>query len=206
MSLFQLEHASCERDAELLFRAVDIDLGEGEWLLLEGANGIGKSTLLRALVGLYPLNARSMNFAGVDVLGDRGPLLAHTRWLGHALAIKRELSVIENLRYALGIAGRVIESDPHALCALVGLTGYEDSPVRTLSAGQKKRVALLPLIASSAKLWLLDEPFANLDTRGITLVHRLLQTHLTRGGSAVIASHGDAQLAAPSHRLTLVSP
>lgn len=206
MSRLRLENATCERDGEPLFRPVDIDLAPGEWLLLEGANGIGKSTLLRAIVGLHPLQATALAFDGVDALRDRSALIAQTRWLGHALAQKRDLSVLDNVRFALGIAGHAPADNLVDRCAEVGLDGYEDAPIRTLSAGQKKRAALLTLIAASAKLWLLDEPFANLDKLGVALVQRLLDSHRRNGGTAIVASHGDAHVGNPNGRLVLSRP
>ncbi len=206
MPLLRLENATCERDSEPLFRAIDIAIAPGDWLLLEGANGIGKSTLLRAIVGLHPLRATAMAFNGVDALRDRTPLIAQTRWLGHALAQKRDLSVQDNVRYALGIAGHTPPDNLVERCAEVGLDGYEDAPIRTLSAGQKKRAALLTLIAVPAQLWLLDEPYANLDKLGVALVQRLLDAHCQAGGAAVVASHGDVHFGEPSARLLLSPP
>ncbi len=110
--------------------------------------------------------------------------------LGHLLGLKLELTALENLRFAIGLGGLRAGITPHQALKSVGLEGYEDVAVRQLSAGQKKRVALARLLLVPAALWLLDEPYANLDREGIELVNRLLELHARRGGAALITSHG----------------
>lgn len=180
----------CTREEEALFAPVDLSLNSGSLIVLEGINGSGKTTLLRALLGLNPLEARSLRFRGEDVLANRHGLRVGTIWLGHLLGLKGDLSVRENLAFTLALAGDSAAHEPFALLAELGLAGYEDTPVRALSAGQRKRAALARLAASERALWLLDEPFANLDAPGIALVERLLTRHLARGGGAMITSHG----------------
>jgi heme exporter protein A len=97
---------------------------------------------------------------------------------------------LQNLRFAIGMGGMRAGITPHLALASVGLDGYEDQPVRMLSAGQRKRVALARLLLVPAALWLLDEPYANLDRGGIELVNRVLDDHARRGGAALITSHG----------------
>jgi heme exporter protein A len=103
------------------------------------------------------------------------------------------LSPRENLRFAIGLHGHREHSAIDDALAKVGLAGYEDEPVRKLSAGQKKRVALARLLLVPAALWLLDEPYANLDRTGIELVNGLLEAHIAHGGSALVTSHGAVQ-------------
>lgn len=188
--LLQARALTCLRDEEPLFRAIDVDLACGQLLVLEGRNGAGKTTLLRALLGLHPLAAQSLRFRGEDVLHERHALHAGAIWLGHLLALKGDLSVRENLHASLAIAGDAEPGDVDALCASLGLAGYEDTPARALSAGQRKRAALARLAASRRALWLLDEPFANLDAPGMAVVESLLARHLEQGGSAMLTSHG----------------
>ena len=110
--------------------------------------------------------------------------------LGHLLGHKGELTAEENLRFSLGIYGQRPGLSPTSALAAVGLAGFEDSPARTLSAGQRKRLALARMLSIPAQLWLLDEPYANLDLPGIDLVNRLIAHHLQRGGGALVTSHG----------------
>jgi heme exporter protein A len=194
---------TCLRDEEPLFQPIDIDLAAGHLLVLEGRNGAGKTTLLRALLGLHPLAADELRFQGVDVLRERHPLCAGALWLGHLLALKGDLTVRENLYYGLAIGGDADPGDVDALCVDLGLAGYEDTPTRALSAGQRKRAALARLAASRRSLWLLDEPFANLDAQGMAVVERLLATHLDRGGSAMLTSHGVLPITLPATTVRL---
>lgn len=204
--LLQARALSCLREEEPLFQAIDIDLPRGGLLVLEGRNGAGKTTLLRALLGLNPLCADSLHFRGEDVLRERHALKAGTLWLGHLLALKGDLSVRENLHTSLAIGGDAEPGDIDALCADLGLAGYEDTPARALSAGQRKRAALARLAASRRPLWLLDEPFANLDGPGMAVVERLLARHLEQGGSAMLTSHGVLPVHLPARTLRLEQP
>jgi heme exporter protein A len=111
-------------------------------------------------------------------------------FLGHQLGLKTELTVRENLRVAIGLHGRRDGAEIESALHHVGLAGYADEPVRRLSAGQKKRAALARLLLIPATLWLLDEPYANLDRTGIELVNRLLAEHIASGGAALVTSHG----------------
>jgi len=176
------------RNDEPVFGPLDFHLDAGEALLVHGANGRGKTTLLRVLAGLLP-NAQGEVF--ID--GERADRVAVARscaLLGHLLGHKGELTAEENLRFARGLFGARRGMSPTSAMAAVGLAGFEDSPARQLSAGQKKRLGLARLLLVPARLWLLDEPYANLDLQGIDLVNRLVAHHLARGGAALITSHG----------------
>ena len=201
--LLRAHELVCERDSEPLFAPVDLELSAGGLLVLEGVNGSGKTTLLRALLGLNPLRAQWLEFAGLEVLRERHGLRVGTLMLGHLLGLKGDLSVRENLEFALALAGEPPAQDSDALFAELGLAGYEDTPTRALSAGQRKRAALARLAASARPLWLLDEPFANLDAPGIALVERLLARHRARGGGAIVSSHGLSTSAGASAVLRL---
>ena len=186
--LLQARGLAFARNEEAIFGPLDFSLHPGEVVLIEGDNGSGKTTLLKVLCGLLEPSSG-------EVLLHDAPLtlakLSHqVALLGHLLGLKMELSTLQNLRFAVGMGGILSGITPQLALASVGLEGYEDQPLRTLSAGQKKRVALARLLLVPAALWLLDEPYANLDRSGIELVNRLLDHHARRGGAALITSHG----------------
>jgi heme exporter protein A len=187
-ALLQARRLTYARNDEAIFGPLDFVLQPGEVVLIEGDNGAGKTTLLRVLSGLLEPTSG-------DILLDGEPLtlakLSHqVALLGHQPGLKGDLSVIQNLRFAAGLGGLRSGISPATALAGVGLEGFADVPTRQLSAGQKKRVALARVLLAPVGLWLLDEPYANLDLEGIKLVNRLLELHARRGGAALITSHG----------------
>jgi heme exporter protein A len=186
--LLQARGLTFSRNEEAIFGPLDFSLHPGEVVLIEGDNGSGKTTLLKVLCGLLEPSLGEVLLHGAPLTLAR---LSHqVALLGHLLGLKMELSTLQNLRFAVGMGGIRSGITPQLALASVGLEGYEDQPLRTLSAGQKKRVALARLLLVPAALWLLDEPYANLDRSGIELVNRLLDHHARRGGAALITSHG----------------
>ncbi len=180
------------RNDQRIFGPLDLQVSVGEALLVEGENGAGKTTLLRVLAGLLPAASGTIEIRGRPA--DRFAIASNVLLLGHLLGHKGELTSLENLRFAIGLFGRREDADPERAMARVGLAGYEDHPARLLSAGQRKRLALARLRVLPAPLWLLDEPFANLDLDGIALVNRMLDEHLHSGGAALVTSHGAYKL------------
>ncbi|GFZ98513.1 cytochrome c biogenesis heme-transporting ATPase CcmA [Dyella caseinilytica] len=189
--LLEARALSFHRQDEPVFGPLDFRLDAGELTLIEGDNGSGKTTLMRILTGLLHPEEGQLLWRGEPLTWDR--CSGEVIFLGHQLGLKAELSPRENLAFAIGLYGhRNLERIDEAL-TLVGLNGYEDEAVRKLSAGQKKRVALARLLLIPASLWLLDEPYANLDRTGIELVNRLLEAHVAQGGAALVTSHGAVQ-------------
>jgi heme exporter protein A len=186
--LLQASALTYTRNAEAIFGPLDFSLHAGEIVLIEGDNGSGKTTLLKVLCGLLEPSSGNVLLHGTPLTLAR---LSHqVALLGHLLGLKMELSTLQNLHFAVGMGGVRSGITPRLALASVGLEGYEDQPLRSLSAGQKKRVALARLLLVPAALWLLDEPYANLDRSGIELVNRVLDNHGRRGGAALITSHG----------------
>jgi heme exporter protein A len=187
-ALLEARGLSFLRQDEPVFGPLDFRLRAGEVLLVEGDNGSGKTTLLRVIAGLLRGDAGSLLLDGQPLDHDtcRGRLL----FLAHHLGLKADLSPLENLRVTAGLYGRRADMTPQQALHTVGLQGYEHEPVRQLSAGQKKRTALARLLLLSADLWLLDEPFANLDREGIALVNGVIERHAAAGGAAMVTSHG----------------
>lgn len=176
------------RQDEPVFGPLDFSLGEGEIALVEGDNGSGKTTLLRILAGLLHIDEGALLWRGEPWRRDAH--LGDILFLGHHLGLKADLSTRENLAVAAGLYGKRDGLAIGETLREIGLAGYEDEPVRRLSAGQKKRAALVRLLLLPATLWLLDEPYANLDRAGIELVNGLLARHAARGGAALVTSHG----------------
>jgi heme exporter protein A len=186
--LLQASAFAYERNDEPIFGPIDFAVGAGEALLVHGDNGSGKTTLLRCLAGLLDGARGELRIDGEPA--TREAIARMTSLLGHLLGHKGELTTQENLRFAIGLHGCRSGSAIGPALASVGLAGYEDAPARQLSAGQRKRLALARLLLVPARLWLMDEPYANLDLSGIDLVNRIVERHLTQGGAALITSHG----------------
>jgi heme exporter protein A len=167
-----------ERYFEPVFLPVNFTLQGGELLLVTGANGCGKTTLIRVLADiLHPTSGEIQNHFG--------PMA----YVGHYLGIKDDLSVMENLRFMRDFLGES-SRDCKEIIQEVGLSRVAEQQARTLSAGQRKRCALARLLVSNSRLWLLDEPYSNLDVEGSQLVDTMLQNHLESGGACVLATHG----------------
>ncbi|MGH8157037.1 MAG: cytochrome c biogenesis heme-transporting ATPase CcmA [Rhodanobacter sp.] len=186
--LLEARALSFHRQDEPVFTPLDFQLHTGELALVEGDNGSGKTTLLRILAGLLHVGEGELHWRGEPL--QRDACAGEILFLGHQLGLKADLSPRENLHIAAGLHGCRDGASVTAVLSDIGLRGYEDEPVRRLSAGQKKRAALARLLLLPATLWLLDEPYANLDRVGIALVNQLLETHTAAGGAALVTSHG----------------
>lgn len=186
--LLEARALSFYRQDEPVFGPLDFALHAGEVALVEGDNGSGKTTLLRVLAGLLHIDEGELRWR--DAPWHRDLCAGDVLFLGHQLGLKADLSARENLAAAIGLYGCRDGMEPGAALAAVGLSGYEDEPTRRLSAGQKKRAALARLLIVPATVWLLDEPYANLDRHGIELVNRLIEQQIAQGGAVLVTSHG----------------
>jgi len=186
--LLQAHQLAFARNDEPVFGPLDFHVAAGEALLVQGGNGSGKTTLLRVLAGLLGASGGDVQVNGKPA--EREAIAEHTALLGHLLGHKGELSADENLRFALGLYGQREGITRSEALQQVGLAGFEDTFARSMSAGQKKRLALARLLLVPAPLWLMDEPYANLDLQGIALVNQMIEKHVHAGGAALITSHG----------------
>lgn len=178
----------CIRDDRVLFSGLSFSMRSGQLLQVEGRNGAGKTTLLRMLCGLRRADDGDL-FWNDESIQSLGPdYLQHVAYVGHAPGVKRDLDPLENLKVACGL-GSPRDVDLEEALDKVGLYGFEDVPVRNLSAGQTRRVALARLLVTDAAFWILDEPFTAIDRDGISGIERLLEEHLERGGMVALTTH-----------------
>lgn len=195
---------SCTRDEIALFEPVNLSLAPGELVLLEGENGVGKTTLLRALLGLVPLSFESLQVGSHTQQHAYRLLPSYMRWLGHASGLKAELSVAENWRFLAALEGEALsQAAIFQWAEKLGLAGFESARVGQLSAGQKKRAQLARLMFGQARMWCLDEPFANVDRAGIRLIEQLIRDFLARGGCVLASSHGVLPFQIPHQTIVL---
>lgn len=197
----------CTRAGRRLFDGIDVALDAGELLLLRGANGSGKSSLLRQLCGLLPIERGELRWRGEAIAVHDERYRAGLAYLGHANALSAELTALENLRAGLALAGVAADEDDcrRELDAL-GLARHADRESRRLSMGQRRRVALARVLLSRRVLWLLDEPDAGLDAEGLALLDERLAAHRATGGIAVVATHREPRAGERALSLPAVLP
>ena len=202
--MFSVSNLSCSRGDKRLFAGVSFALQPGEWLHLEGDNGVGKTSLLRLACGLSALEQGEICWQGQSVTQNSDEFRANLAYLGHQLALKEDLTPLENLITDAAIAGRhLTRLQAKEALAQLGLKGREHLPVRVLSQGQKRRAALARLLVSDAKLWILDEPFVALDTAAQNVLCQFIHAHLSKQGMVLFTSHQAVVMSGPgrSYRL-----
>jgi heme exporter protein A len=172
-----------------ILRDVSFSLREGEFLKLTGPNGVGKTTLIRVVCGLLPAETGSVEWRGKPVDSSNDEYHTDMTYLGHLNSLKADLTARENLKFLGGLREALTEADIDAALDRVGILSRGDLAARSLSAGQKRRLALARLLVSGAVLWILDEPVTNLDVAGVGLVEDLVREHVERGGLALAAAH-----------------
>ena len=206
MTVFSGRDLGCERGERVVFDGVSFDIPGGGVTELRGANGSGKSSLLRMMAGLLAPTRGSIAWNGTQVDEDRDAHRARVNYIGHLDGVKGMLTVAENLRFWAGMArgdqtdGQIRDRADLALMTF-GIANLADLPARSLSAGQRRRVALARLIVRPALIWLLDEPATALDTAALAALDHAMAAHLGAGGIVIMATHEAARR--PSPRIDL---
>ncbi|WP_148253349.1 cytochrome c biogenesis heme-transporting ATPase CcmA [Aidingimonas lacisalsi] len=186
----QAQELTCERDDRCLFRDLDIEVGSGDLVRIEGPNGSGKTTLLKILSGQLDDYRGSLSWCGQDLRSVRGTFLANLLYLGHTSGVNAGLTALENLAWYQALSGDIGDTAGRmAALASVGLAGFEDVLVAQLSAGQQRRVALARLELTPRPLWILDEPFTAIDKEGVAALEHRLVSHVSQGGSVLMTTH-----------------
>ena len=196
MSVLSARSLACRRGGRLVFLDLGFEVATGGAMLLTGRNGTGKSTLLRVLALLTPARRGQIAWDDKPVHDDPDAWRTRLAWLGHADAVKGDLTVRETLGSAQVLRAGTAPSQAalDGAVARFDLAALLDRPGRYLSAGQRRRVALARVVLSAATVWLLDEPAAGLDEASRQSLHAAITDHLSAGGLAVIATHGDVVL------------
>ena len=205
--MLELINLDCVRGGRTLFRNLNLTVGDGTLVQLQGPNGSGKTSLLRIICGLMDAENGEVRWKGTNIRQLGEDYHQDIAYLGHRNGLKEELTPMENLRISNGMSGNTVNADQaQSALKLVGLESRQNLPVRFLSEGQRRRAALARLITGSAKLWVLDEVLAALDIDAVDTVKKLIESHLNNGGIAVVATHHELQISAGSlQRLELAS-
>ena len=195
MSVIKAQDISCQRGNFPLFEPVSFEITTGQSLLLSGPNGIGKTTLLESLAGLRGLQQGELFFNDINLSISKEDWFNHSLFIGHKTGNKKELNCLENLQSYLQVRGVSInEQQAEDALAKVGLAGFEFQMAGSLSAGQKKRLALARLLVTDFQVWILDEPFVNLDVDGCHWLLGVLNEHLQSGGILIITAHDNESI------------
>ncbi len=186
-----------------VLKGVSLTLRPGELLHVAGPNGSGKTTLLRVVCGLLRPEQGQVSWLGQSISTIRSEYQSILSYASHEPALKGDLTALENLRFAVGLKRRIEREELRDSLRRTGVEHCADLPARVLSAGQRRRVAMARILAMRATLWILDEPFTNLDAAGADLMSELLQNHVTGGGAALVVAHHDVQGGDSMRRLDL---
>lgn len=204
--MLEVSNLACSRGDHRLFSGLNFNLHPGQIMQVQGANGSGKTSLLRTLCGFLMPDEGDIVWNGQKISELAEEYHEEILYLGHLNAIKDELSGLENLCISAGIAGIEL-GENEALTALrrMGLRGREMLPTKVLSQGQRRRVALARLLVSDAKLWILDEPLTALDVAAVALIQDLIVAHLARQGMVVFTTHQPLHVAGMEMRILALS-
>lgn len=188
--LISAENLTCIREERLLFDQLNIEIYAGNIVQIEGANGSGKTSLLRILAGLSQPFEGEVFFNNQPINHSREEFYQHLLYLGHLPGVKGEMNAQENLLFNLALHNEA-RNDIDDVLSKVNLTGFEDSLASHLSAGQHRRISLARLYQSKAKVWILDEPFTAIDKQGVHALEQLFKDHLKQGGCVILTTHQD---------------
>ena len=193
--MLEAVNLGCTRGERRLFKGLNFSIKPGELIELRGANGSGKTSLLRILCGLARPAEGEVRWHGKNIRSLGEEYSGAVSYLAHQNGVKDELSAIENLRISSGVAGNVLsKANAQEILERVGLSRQQNLPARSLSAGQRRRVALARLLTSRATVWMLDEVLTSLDDTAIKLSRQFIGDHLSKGGLAIIATHQELDL------------
>ena len=199
--MLEAQDVAAQRGAALLFSGLSFALQPGTLLFVTGPNGSGKTTLLRIAAGLTQPASGRLRWEGAEIDVFDPALRAATLFIGHAAALKEELTAEENLASLVALHG--VRAEANALTGALSdwtLSRQRKLPARVLSQGQRRRIGLARLRLVQRPLWVLDEPTTALDAAGIEALQELLGAHLARGGMALVASHRELAVRAGATR------
>ena len=187
------------RGERCLFEDLSFALESGGLLILEGRNGCGKTSLIRAIAGMLSLEEGTIYWDDVPVEKQRQTFHGDLVWLAHRTGLKGDLTLVENLGFERSLRANS-NRDPEEVYERLGISRLRKLILRSLSAGQQRRVALARMLLADVSLWFMDEPFTNLDREGRALVMELVEEHCSKGGMCVMAAHQDVEISAPTTR------
>ena len=190
------------RGERCLFSDLDFALDPSQLLLLEGRNGSGKTSLMRAIAGLIEFESGELLWEGAAVRSNRQAFHGALVWMAHRVGFKADLTLVENLRFESHLRSQS-KADFDDVLQRLDIDRLKRLPLRSLSAGQQRRVALARMLLSRVPLWLMDEPFTNLDREGRALVMQLTTEHLANGGMCIMAAHQDVEIDADVRKIVL---
>ena len=196
--MLEARQLECRRGERRLFTKLSFRLNRGQLLRVAGANGSGKTSLLRIMCGLLAPSAGELRWQGQPIRAEREEYSRNLAFIGHLNALKDDLTALENLRIAAALGGMPADAG-RMLAGLdrFGVAHCAELPAKVLSQGQRRRVALSRLALTPAViLWILDEPFSALDVGAVVELERLLASHLASGGMVVLTTHQEVQLVA----------
>ena len=190
------------RGERCLFQGLSFALESGGLLILEGRNGCGKTSLIRAIAGMLSLEAGTIYWNDLAVEKQRQVFHGNLVWLAHRTGLKGDLTLVENLSFERTLRAHS-SRDPEEAYERLGIARLKKLILRSLSAGQQRRVALARMLLADVPLWFMDEPFTNLDREGRALVMELVEEHCSAGGMCVMAAHQDVEINAPTTRVKI---
>lgn len=196
--MLEARRLECTRGERRLFSELSFRLGRGQLLRVAGANGSGKTSLLRIMCGLLAPSAGQLRWRGQPIRAEREEYSRNLVFIGHLNALKDDLTALENLQVAAALGGMPADAG-RMLAGLdrFGVAHCAELPAKVLSQGQRRRAALARLALSPAvPLWILDEPFSALDAAAVMELERLLSSHLASGGMVVLTTHQEVQVVA----------